>query len=301
MLNVIKILTKLYSIVKDFFGNKLDPNVSTNIIKDSSISVQNGNFVQANTTVKLEKRDSVEEFANQITKFLGENRIVDLNNGKFQYYVNHTIHILTLNDSQTKRKILKDLLYKKFCGAEQGIDDSDAPTTIALEAMKFLTDIVLFHLCSYRLLINVIPSVIKNDVAQDQEQLAEFINEHGLMTQVEINNLSRLGVIDKMEDKIYSLSDIISNDKIYRKFKNIDTLDNPFLLSSRLTPAGILITDILLERVFRFDYSYESWLPMTNKSLHVNELVVDKDALVNQNMVVKGDTSSGGVGTSDTK
>ena len=100
-----------------------------------------------------------------------------------------------------------------------------------------------------------------------------------------------------MEDALY---DLIRNLRDLF-FKKRTYIDNPFLLSSRLTPAGILITDILLERVFRFDYSYESWLPMTNKSLHVNELVVDKDALVNQNMVVKGDTSSGGVGTSDTK
>lgn len=53
---------------------------------------------------------------------------------------------------------------------------------------------------------------------------------------------------------------------------------------------------MLLDRFWGISGSYEHWLPVNNRSLHVNDLVVDKDARVNQNMIVQGDTSSGGRG-----
>lgn len=40
---------------------------------------------------------------------------------------------------------------------------------------------------------------------------------------------------------------------------------------------------------------YEHWLPIKNKSMHLQELVVDGDVTVKNNMVVSGDVASGGV------
>ncbi len=75
MLNILSVLKKLFNLAKDWLSGKFEPNISVNTIKNSSINVQNGNFVQTNTIVKFENRDSVTEFVNVITNFLHDNCI----------------------------------------------------------------------------------------------------------------------------------------------------------------------------------------------------------------------------------
>lgn len=296
MTKLLMIIKHIFKIVKDSLSGKLELNAPSSTIKNSSINIQNGNFVQTSTVVKLDNKEAVTEFANQVTKFLHDKCMVDVKDDKFIHYINHSIQILKLNDSQTKRTVLRELLYKKFDGSEQGIDDSDAPTTIALEAMKYMTDIMLMHLCSYRLLINVIPSELSQGSIREVDQLIDSVNDYGMMTQDESMNMRRLGIINDMPDKIYSISDVIDNELLSNKLKHIDSLSDPLLFTYKLTRAGIIITDVLLDRFWGISGSYEHWLPVNNRSLHVNDLVVDKDARVNQNMIVQGDTSSGGRG-----
>ena len=81
-------------------------------------------------------------------------------------------------------------------------------------------------------------------------QLIDSINDYGLMTQDEIMNMRRLGIINDMPDKIYSISDVLDNEVLSTKLKHIDFLSDPLLLSSKLTHAGIIITDVLLERIW---------------------------------------------------
>lgn len=296
MTKLFMIFKQIFKIVKDCFSGKFELNAPISTINNSPINITNGNFVQASTVVKLDSKEAVTEFANQVTRFLHDKCMVDVKDDKFIYYINHSIQILKLNDSQTKRTVLRELLYKKFDGSEQGIDDSDAPTTIALEAMRYMTDNMLKHLCSYRLMINVIPSELNKGRVKEADQLIDSVNDYGLMTQDEVMNMRRLGIINDMPDKIYSISDVLDNKALSGKLKHLDLLSDHSLLSSKLTCAGIIITDVLLDRFLGISGSYEHWLPVNNRSLHVNDLVVDKDARVNQNMIVQGDTSSGGRG-----
>ena len=199
---VINVMKRIWDVIKEIFSNTFSLAIANNSNKDSStvfqngtINIQNGSLIQANVAPILETKKSVGEFANQITKFFQENYLIDVNNDKFQYYINQSVLILKLNDSLTKRKILKNLLLRKFGGNEQGLDDSDAPTTIALDAMRYLTDVTVRRLCALRLLTNVIPSIINTDEMSQLLSITDFIKKNGLIEQVEIMNLTRLGLI----------------------------------------------------------------------------------------------------------
>lgn len=299
---VINVMKRIWDVIKDMFSNTFSLTIANNSNKDSStvfqngtINIQNGSLIQANVAPMLETKESVEEFANQMIKLFQENHLIDINNNKFQYYINQSVLILKLNDSLTKRKILKDLLLRKFGGKEQGLDDSDAPTTIALDAMRYLTDVTIKHLCAFRLLTNVIPSIINTNELSQLLSITDFIKQNGLMGQVEMMNLTRLGIIHDMSTVVYSLNGVleyIEDDN--NTISGLTNLEGSSVLSSCLSPAGMELTDIALEYFLNLRSSYEQWLPLINKSLHLKELVVDEDVTVKKNLAAYGTVASGG-------
>lgn len=299
---VINAMKRIWDVIKDMFSNTFSLTIANNSNKNSStvfqngtINIQNGSLIQTNVAPIFETKESVDEFANQMIKLLQENHLIDINNDKFQYYINQSVLILKLNDSLTKRKILKDLLLRKFGGKEQGLDDSDAPTTIALDAMRYLTDATIKHLCAFRLLTNVIPSIINTNELSQLLSITDFIKQNGLMGQVEMMNLTRLGLIHDMSTVVYSLNGVleyIEDDN--NTISGLTNLEGSSVLSSCLSPAGIELTDIALEYFLNLRSSYEQWLPLINKSLHLKELVVDEDVTVKKNLAAYGTVASGG-------
>lgn len=224
-----------------------------------------------------------------------DNYCVDTQSDKFQFHINQAILILKLNDSELKRETLKNLLYMKFAGSDLSEDDSDAPLTLALDAMRYLTDKSLRHLTSYRLLVNVLPSLMIHDDMNDLSRLNDFINQNGLFSIEEVINLQRCGVIHEMSASVYSLETFAN---YTHSGINLSEYTHPseenIIFANSLTPAGVIITDITLGYFLNLKEQYNHWLPIRNKSLHVNDLIVDKDAHINQNMIVRGDTASGG-------
>ena len=263
-------------------------------IKHSQINIQNGNLIQASAIVELNTKDSAEGFANEVTKFFYDNHLIDVNNDKFQYYINQSVLILRLNDSETKRRVLKDLLQKKFSGKEHSIDDSDAPTTIALHAMKYLTDRTIKRLCAFRLLTNVIPSILSNEDNFVLPSIKNFIKQNGMMDQAEIMNLRRLGIVYDMNVAMYSLDGILEYLDNCNQIPNLDVSNDSFVLSSCLSPAGVELTDIALVYFLNLKEEYKYWLPTENKTLHIKGLMVDEDVIVNKNLAAYGTVSSGG-------
>lgn len=290
-------MKKFLSLLKDFFSNTLHFSIVANSIKNKNtqINTQGGSFVQTNTVVDLSTKESAEEFANQITKFAYEHLMIDAHNNKFKYYLNQSLLILQLNDSALKRVILKDLLLKKFSGEEQNIDDSDASTTIALDAMKYLTDVTLKRLCAFRLLTNVIPSIVSSEKKELLSEVLEFIRKNGLMDQVEIMNLRRLGIIYEMTDTTYSLDEIKNLQDVVDSI-HIDNLDESLILSSSLSLAGITLTDIMLQYFLGLNGPFSQWLPVNNKSLHLKGLVVDEDIIAKRNIAAQGEVSANALG-----
>lgn len=290
-------MKKLLTILKDFLSNTLHFSIVTNLIKNKNtqINTQGGCFVQTNTVVDLSTKESAEEFANQITKFVHEHLMVDVHNSKFKYYLNQSILILQLNDSVVKRVILKDLLLKKFSGEEQGVDDSDASTTIALDAMRYLTDTTLKRLCAFRLLTNVVPSIVNAEKYNLLSEALRFIHKNGLMDKAEIMNLRRLGIIYEMTDTTYSL-DEIKNLQDVVDLIHLDNLDESLILSSSLSLAGITLTDIMLQYFLSLNGPFSQWLPVNNKSLHLKGLIVDEDIIAMRNIAAQGEVSANTLG-----
>lgn len=223
-----------------------------------------------------------------------DNFFVDTQSDKFQFYINQAILILKLNDSDLKRETLKRLLYMKFAESNPSEDDSDAPLTLALDAMRYMTDKSLRHLTSYRLLVNILPSILNSSDLDGLLTIKEYIDQNRFMNSEEILNLRRCGMIYEMSTSIYSLEAIAKGvDAELNLTDSIVTLDED-ILANGFTQAGIILTDITLGYFLNFHGQYDIWLPIRHKSLHVNDLIVDNDAQVNQNMIVRGDTSSGG-------
>lgn len=276
-------------IKKLLFENK-EVTVQKISINAPSIS---GNVITNNINLKFENKETVTEFSNKLVLFLENHCMVDVNNEKFKYYINESLLILKLNDSKTKRYLLKELLYRKFSGSEYKRDDSDAPLTIALEAMRHLTDTALKHLCSYRLVVNTLPSIF--DINKENFILSsiDFINQNGLMDQTEIMNFRRLGLIYAMDNKVYSIEEVTKRKDIQCITHIINPADQ-FIYSNTFSPAGIILSDLLLEFFLEIHDINQCWLEVKNKSLHLNGLVVDEDVMVLKNMIVQGDTSSGG-------
>lgn len=298
---MINVMQRIWGVIKDIFSNTFSLTIANNSNKDSStvfqngtITIQNGSMIQANVAPILETKESVEEFANQVTKFFHDNHLIDVNNDKFQYYINQSVLILRLNDSETKRRVLKDLLLRKFSGKDQSIDDSDAPTTIALHAMKYLTDITIKRLCAFRLLTNVIPSIINDSRISQLPSICDFIEKNGLIDQTEIMNLRRLGIVYDMNMTMYLLDGILEYLDNCNQIPNLDVSNNSFVLSSCLSPAGVELTDIALEYLLNLKEEYKYWLPTENKTLHIKGLMVDEDVIVNKNLAAYGTVSSGG-------
>ena len=121
--------------------------------------------------------------------------MVDTTSDKFLFHINQAILILKLNDSELKRKALKGLLYKKFADTDLSEDDSDAPLTLALDAMRYMTDKSLKRLTSYRLLVNVLPSLLHNDDIDSISSLKEFLDQNGLLSHNDVITLQRCGLI----------------------------------------------------------------------------------------------------------
>lgn len=284
---------KVWDAIKGLFAGKLHVSVPVNNIKNSTINVSNGNFIQGNATFNFENKESVESFAHQLIEGFKDYSLVDVRNDKFKFYVDEAILILKLNDSVSKRFVLKELLLKKFGGEESLVDDADAPTTIALEAMKSLTDSMLRHICAYRVVVNVIPSLIKEGKSEILYQFKDFVNLYGLPDSTEVMSLRRCGVLFDMGMCVYSLDDIVSCPDVESIISNIKTND-ALLYSNCLSPAGLLLSDLMLEYFFKVQGPYSHWLSTSNKSMHLGSLVVDEDVVVKKNMVVHGDTSSGG-------
>lgn len=297
-------MKKIWDVIKDLFSNTFNLTVVRNSNKGSHIVSQNitinnqeGYFAPNITIVEAKEKMSPEESINQVAKSLHENHKIDVNNIKFKYYANLCILILNLNDSSTKREVLKKLLYKKFSGEEQAIDDTDAPTTIALDAMKYLTDVTLRRLCVFRLLTNVLPSIINDNIQTSLSLIISFIKQNGLLDHSEIMNLRRLGIIHDMNMNAYSIDIIRDYISSEMPVANLDDSEESLILSSCLSPAGIEITNITLGYFLGLRGLYESWLPVKKKSLHLRELIVDEDVTVNKNIVAYGTVASGGRAT----
>ena len=253
----------------------------------------NGNITNISPVVNLNNKESAETFVTQTIAFLEKNLLVDVNSERFKYYINQSLIIIKLNDSISKRFILKELLYKKFGGEETG-DDSDASTTIALEAMKYLTDTTIKHMCVFRLLLNTIPSVLKNERCGDLSQIVQFVNNNGVMNQAEIMHLRRCGMLDEMSNSTYYWGEDLNYSHIIDQCEVLKNLENPGLMSNCFSPAGLILTDIALEYFIDISGECENWLPIRKRSWHVNSLIVDEGVEVNQNLLVKGDVASGG-------
>ena len=152
-------MQRIWDCIKSFFSNSFRINLARNTIKNSRIKISNGNLIQMTNVVDLNTKESVEEFERRITNFMHDKLLVDVSDDKFQFYINQSLLILKLNDSETKRNVLKELLLRKFSNKDIH-DDSGAPTTIALDAMKYMTDNTLKRLCVHRISTNVLPSIV---------------------------------------------------------------------------------------------------------------------------------------------
>lgn len=270
------------------FSNTFRINIARNTIKNSQINISNGNLIQLTNVVDLNTKESVEEFGKQMTNYFQNQLSVDINDDKFQFYINQSLLILKLNDSETKRNVLKELLLRKFSKKENQ-DDSDVPTTIALEAMRYLTDTTLKRLCAHRMITNVLPSIIFEGKQHIIENISNFIKITGFLDATEIMNLRRLGLLFDMGMRTYSYTEIL-------EYMNIsDQNNNSLFWSSSLSPAGIELTDITLENFLHLHGPFDHWLHVNNQSLHLGKLIVDEDLTVMKNIVANGEVSSGGV------
>lgn len=220
--------------------------------------------------------------------------MVDTTSDKFLFHINQAILILKLNDSELKRKALKGLLYKKFADTDLSEDDSDAPLTLALDAMRYMTDKSLKRLTSYRLLVNVLPSLLHNDDIDSISSLKEFLDQNGLLSHNDVITLQRCGLIYEMSTSVYSLDAIADITNYGLNLSEYTQASENDIFTNSLTPSGIMLTDITLDYFFNLRGNYDHWLPTRNKSMHVNDLIVDENAHVNQDLIVSGDTSSGG-------
>ena len=294
-------MKKFWSIIKDLLSNTFKFTYTKKNIRESQIgiinehvNIQNGSLIQNSAAVELKTKAATDEFVNQIVAVLKENNFVDVNNDKFKYYINQSLLILKLNDSPSKRVILKELLLRKFSGAECGIDDSDFPTTVALEAMRHLSDMSIKHLCAFRLLINVIPSIIKAGSNNDLSIIMKFIDNAGMMNEAEIMNLRRLGLLHDLDNAVYSLEEIINHLDVDDFIAAIKNFENSLALSFSLSPAGVELTDISMQYLLGLKGEYDCWLPMINKSLHLKDLIVDEDVMVKKNVVAYGTVAAKG-------
>ncbi len=285
-----KILRKIWNRIKSFFSNTFRINLARNTIKNSQINISNGNLIQLTNVVDLNTKESVEEFGKQMTNYFQNQLSVDINDDKFQFYINQSLLILKLNDSETKRNVLKELLLRKFSKKENQ-DDSDAPTTIALDAMRYLTDTTLKRLCAHRMITNVLPSIISAGKQALIVNISNFINSTGFLEATEIMNLRRLGLLYDMGMRTYSYNEILE----YLCISNQSNINDSLFWSSCLSPAGIELTDIILEKFHHLQGPFDLWLHVNNQSLHLSKLVVDEDLTVMKNIVANGQVSSGGV------
>ena len=279
---------KIWNYIKQFWAKTKNVNIINNSVKVSS---NNSNININNPVTIIEGKESVDAFSNQIIQLFKDYCIVDVDNFKFKYYLNQSMMILKLNDTPLKREALKKLLYMKFDG-EWMADDSDAPTTISLEAMKYLTDITIKRLCSFRLLTNVLPSLLDDSNYEKFPLLIKFLNNVGMLSESEIMNLRRLGILYDMSDSIYTIEPLTSNNYIQNALKDLRNIEESSLLSYYLSPAGMLLTDISLEFFLEIKDTFDIWLPVCNKSLHLKELIVDEDVMVKKNIVANGDVSA---------
>ena len=283
-----RILRKIWNRIKSFFSNTFKINLARNTIKNSQIKISNGDLIQMTNVVDLNTKESVEEFEKRITNFMQDKLLVDVSDDRFQFYINQSLLILKLNDSETKRNVLKELLLRKFSNKDIH-DDSDAPTTIALDAMKYMTDNTLKRLCVHRMITNVLPSIVFEGKQHIIENISNFIKITGFLDATEIMNLRRLGLLFDMGMRTYSYTEIL-------EYMNIsDQNNNSLFWSSSLSPAGIELTDITLENFLHLHGPFDHWLHVNNQSLHLGKLIVDEDLTVMKNIVANGEVSSGGV------
>lgn len=247
-------------------------------------------------SMKFDVENSLKDYVNDVVKYVRECGVVELDrNFKFWYHIKNLLLVLQLNDSDLKRYVMRQLIYRKFTGTDLLDDDSDSPFTIALESMGNLTDKVLHLLFSFRLLINVIPSLLTQGRLDKLPTIVSYIRETGILNSVQVANLRRVGLLYDKGLKEYSL-DIGEELSLIPELKDQIFMENSSLLSNGFTPAGLILTDVVGGYVLEMDEDFEFWLPEDNRVMHIKELVVDGNIKGMGNIVAKGEMASGGVG-----
>lgn len=271
--------------------NKAFENYCISVSGNSTVDLS-----QSIIIMKFEIDDSLKEYVNQIVNNITECGIVDLtNNFKFWYYINKSVLLLRLNDSLMKRYVIQQLIYKKFTRHDSTVDDSDSPLTIAIDSMEAITDELLHLLFSYRLLVNVIPSLLSHGRRDKALSFVSYVRQTGCLNIFQVANMRRLGLLYDMTSKEFSFDDYHAISTI-PEFKSQIEAENNSLLSNGFTPAGLILTDIVAEYVFGSNEEYDYWLPEDNRIMHVKELVVDGDITGLGNITANGEMSAGGAG-----
>lgn len=220
------------------FLKKLFPKKSGGITHNVSLINFHGNYSPNNTFITVEGKEAARELVDYAMFLLKNHSIIDFNKDKFNYYVNQSLLILKLNDSQTKCHVLKELLYRKLSGDDLKVDDSDSALTIALESMKYLTDKTLQRFCSYRILINVIPSLMSLGKLDEDSPVIKYIEQNGCLTNDDINNLRIRGLIYDMTTSIYSFKEVQYTQNVMRMLSELKCFNDSLMLSNALTPVG---------------------------------------------------------------
>ena len=146
---------------------------------------------------------------------------------------------------------------------------------------------------TYKVGNNGYPNIIFSDNKQNQlEPVYDFVNQHGLLSDTEIMNLRRLGVLYDMGFLTYSFNEV----RECLQLSDFMNSDNSLFWSSSLSLAGLELTSITLDYFLNLQESYDHWLRVDNKSLHLKDLTIDEDLLVKKNIVANGDVATGGTG-----
>lgn len=258
--------------------------------------IQN-NFNKLCQQGKNEINASILSFLNQLYEYLKKKDFTDIisnfSSPNNLYSLLDAANIIARNNIPEKRLILCQLLTEKVRQNKE--DDSDDEYTQAIKAMDKLSCKKIHILTFIEIITKVLAYNIKGTKLPNTTPLYQFIKQLDAIKEEDINYLVQIGLLYNLYPKEIDTKEIADAPKNLQESHLIDIINSVkekhkeinFNLYT-LSRSGHQIAKAYINHCLEIDYLDNYTFPLKPTTLHLDNLIVEKDVQAGGNIFAEG-------------
>lgn len=287
--------------------------IDTKIVKEDSIGFQASRDIVLNIKLpqlfiqnnfgglfqqgKSDINASISSFFNQFCEYLKEKDLTDIISNFSTPHnlcsLSEAANTIARNDIPEKRLILCQLLAEKVRQVKE--DDSDDEYAQAIKAMDKLSLKKIKILVFIEILTKVLAYNFKGSKLPNINSLISFLEQFDEIEEEESNYLTQIGLIYNLYPKEFDPIELINTFKTSEEKLLIDQINSikykcknlNFNLYS-LSKSGHQIAKAYINHYLSIDYLDNYSFPLKPTTLHLDNLIVEKDVQAGGNIVAEG-------------